>query len=153
MGTINTTFPTSLKKELPKALHDWTAVTGHDFLAALIKPAPTGNYGAATTNYSDLTGNSDEVLGTGYTIGGYDFTAAENIDPDTVGTTAFWGWSINPSWVVATFTTAGVLIYNADSGDRAVYTGYFGATQTVVAGTFTILMPATDEDDAILRLL
>ena len=42
-------------------------VTGDTFNIALIKVAPTGTYGAASTNYTDITGNSDEVSGTGYT--------------------------------------------------------------------------------------
>ena len=37
---------------------------------ALIKSSHSGTYGAATTNYSDVTGVTDEVTGTGYTAGG-----------------------------------------------------------------------------------
>ena len=38
----------------------------------------SGTYGAATTNYSDVTGNSDEASGTKYTAGG------QNLDGDTI---------------------------------------------------------------------
>jgi hypothetical protein len=48
------------------------------FKMALVKATPTGTYGAATTNYSNLTGNSDEVSGTGYTAGG---TTLTNVAP------------------------------------------------------------------------
>src|ERR1700722_19705629 len=40
---------------------------GDTFKIALIKVTPTGTYGAASTSYANITGNSDEVSGTGYT--------------------------------------------------------------------------------------
>ena len=152
-GTITTAFPTSAKAELAQALHNYTATTGNDFRMALALSVVTGTYGAATTNYTNLTGSSDEVAsGGGYTTGGYDFTAANNITPAVSGTTAFWSWGVNPSWTSATFSTSGCLIYNNTNGTRAVYVGSFGGTQTVTAGTFTVLLPTNNSTNAILRL-
>ena len=65
--TVTTAMPTSFKVELLKGLHDLQ--NGADTLKiALLKSqsAGSGTYGAATTNYSTVTGNSDEASGTGY---------------------------------------------------------------------------------------
>ena len=57
----------SFKQELLGGVHD---LDTHTLKIALIKPSPTGNFNKATTNYSDLTANSDEATGTNYTAGG-----------------------------------------------------------------------------------
>ncbi len=152
MGSITTAFPTSAKGELPQALHNFTTTTGHVFKAALIIPSPTGTYGATSTNYSNITGNSDESSGTGYTAGGFAWTAAQNITPATSGTGAYWSWSVNPSWTSASFSTAGCMFYNSSSGNRAVYVGSFGGTETVTSGTFTILLPTNGVGTSVLQL-
>lgn len=144
-----TAMCTSFKSEVAQALHDFTASTGDAFKMALIKVGPAGTYGAASTNYSDITGNSDEVSGTGYTAGG---TALTNVTPSTSGTTAFWSFSPNPSWTSASFSTTACMIYNTSSSNRSVSTHDFGGTQTVTAGTLTIVMPTNDATDAILRI-
>ncbi len=152
MGTITTAFPSTLKQELPQALHNWTTTTGNIFKVALIIPSPAGTYGAATTNYSDLTGNSDEVPnGSGYTTGGFAFTAAQNLTPLLTSTTAYWQWSTNPNWTTATFTTAGCLIYNSNASNRAVYIGSFGGTISVTSGTLTLTLPTNNSTLALLR--
>ena len=152
MAGFTTAMPTSFKQELMEALHNFTASTGNDFKIALGIASPTGTYGAGTTLYSNLTGNSDEVSGTGYTAGGYDITAANNTTPLTSGTTAYTTPNVNPSWTTATFSTSGCIMYNATNGSRAAYVGSFGGTQTVTAGTFTILMPSNSSSTALLRL-
>lgn len=152
MAGFTTAAPTSFKQELFQAVHNFTQTTGHDFRVALGKVSPTGTYGAGTTNYSNLTGNSDEVTGTGYTAGGYDITVANNTTPTTSGTTAFTTPAVNPSWTSATFSTTGCIMYNASASNKAVYVGDFGGTQTVTAGTFTILMPTNNSSTALLRI-
>lgn len=120
---------------------------------ALIKPSPTGTYGAASTNYTDVTGNSDEVSGTGYTAGG---AALTNVSPATSGTTAYVTFSPNPSWTSASFSAAGAMIYNTTqrgpSATPAISVHSFGGTQTVTSGTFTAVMPTADASNAILRI-
>ena len=152
MGSTTTSFPTSAKSELPQGLHNYTITSGNVFKFALIKCTPTGNYGAASTNYSNITGSSDETSGTGYTAGGFAWTAAQNITPSTSGTGAFWSWSVNPSWTSATFSTQGGMIYNSTNGNRAVYTGDFGGCQSVSAGTFTLVLPANGVGTSVLQL-
>lgn len=145
-GTTATIFPAATGSGA-------TSITfnGDLFNVALIIAAPTGNYGAATTNYSGL--GADEVTGTGYTAGGQ--ALATNITPQTSGTTAFWSWSVNPSWTSATFSTGGCEFYNASTRaltGRVVYVGSFGGTQTVTAGTFTLVLPTNNSSNAILRI-
>ncbi len=153
MAGFTTAMPTSFKGELPQAIHNFTITTGHVFKIALGKVGPAGTYGAATVNYSDLTGNSDEVAnGFGYTTGGFAWTAAQNITPQTSGTTAYWQWSVNPSWTVASFSTVGCIIYNSSASNKAVYVGSFGGTETVTLGTLTLVLPTNDSSNALLRL-
>jgi hypothetical protein len=152
MAGFTTAAPTSFKAELPQALHNFTASTGAVFKCALGIAVPVGTYGAATTNYSNLTGNSDEVVGTGYTTGGFAWTAAQNITPATTGTQAYWQWTVNPSWTGASFSTSGCIIYNTSAGNRAVYIGSFGGTQTVSSGTLTLLQPTNGAGTSLLQL-
>jgi len=153
MAGFTTAFPTSAKGELPQALHNYVTTTGNVFKLALGIASPIGTYGAATTNYSNLTGNSDEVPnGSGYTTGGFVWTAAQNITPGTSGTGAFWQWSVNPSWTSASFSTSGCVIYNSSSGNRAVYVGSFGGTQTVTAGTLTLVQPTNGVGTSLLQI-
>lgn len=153
MAGYTTAMPTSYKTELPQAIHNHTTTTGNVFKAALGIPSPTGTYGAATTNYSDLTGNSDEVAnGSGYTTGGFAWTAAQNVTPTSSGTTAFWQWSVNPSWTSATFSTRAVLIYNSSASNKSAYVGDFGGTQSVSSGTLTLTLPTNNNTSALLRI-
>jgi hypothetical protein len=152
MAGFTTAMPTSLKKEFATGTHDFTITTGDDFKCALGKSGPTGTYGAATVNYSDITGNSDENTGTNYSAGGFDFTAANNITPQTSGTTAYWQWNVNPSWTTATITTPGCIIYNASKSNKAVYVGSFGGDQSVIVGTLTLVQPSNTNTTALLRI-
>lgn len=160
MTGFTTAMPTSFKSELMQGLHNFTASTGNDFRVALGIASPTGTYGAATTNYGSGTGaptvanmGTDELpTATGYTQGGFDITAANNVTPTISGTTAYTTPGVNPSWTSATFSTSGCLMYNYTNGTRAAYVGSFGGTQTVTAGTFTILMPTNNSSSALLRL-
>ena len=155
MSGFSTAFPTSAKAELPQAIHNYTITSGNVFKLALGKAAAslTGTYGAATTNYSNLTGNSDELPnGSGYTTLGFAWTAAQNITPTTSGTGAFWQWSVNPSWTSATFTTNGCIGYNSSASNRAVYVGAFGGDQSVSSGTLTLVQPTNGVGTSLLQL-
>lgn len=126
---------------------------GDAFKMALIKVGPAGTYGAASTAYTDITGNSDEVTGTGYVAGG---TALTNVDPTTSGTTAFVDFSPDPSWAAASFSTTGCMIYNTTQNGPTANLGTsvhdFAGTQTVSSGTFTAVIPVPDASNAILRI-
>ena len=148
---ITSAICTSFKKELLDGIHSFLATGGDTYKIALIKAqaSQAGTYGAATTNYSDVTGNSDELGATGgYTTGGNTLT---NIDPTSSGTTAFIDFA-DTSWTSATFTTRGCIIYNTSESDKAVMVIDFGADFSVSGGTFEIQFPTADASNAILRI-
>lgn len=130
-------------------------INGDTFNIALIKYTPTGTYGAASTGYANITSNSDEASGTGYTAGGQVMSA--NVTPATSGTTAYWSWSTNPSWTGATLNVQGCMIYNASNrggyqANNAVYVGDFGGQQQVTSGTLTLSLPPNTSTGAVLRI-
>ena len=116
---ITSALCTSFKVELLEGDQDFT--NGADaYKVALMKAnaSITGTYDATTTNYSDVTGNSDELAaGGGYSTGGFALT---NVNPTSTGTTAFTDFSANASWGSATFTTRGCIIYNTSDSNSAV---------------------------------
>ena len=147
--TISTAMPTSFKVELFKGLHDLQ--NGADTLKiALLKSVSSGSgtYGAATTNYSTVTGNSDETSGTGYSAGGNTLT---NVTPVADGTTAICDFA-DTTWSGASFTTCGAVIYNTNNSNSAVAVLAFGGDQTVSSGDFQIQFPAAAAATAIIRI-
>jgi hypothetical protein len=147
--TVTTAMPTSFKVELLKGLHDFT--NGADvFKIALLKSAAagTGTYGAASTNYSDITGNTDEASGTGYTAGGNTLT---NVTPTADSTTAITDFA-DTTWSSASFTTCGAMIYNTTNSNSACAVLSFGGDQTVSSGDFQIQFPAAAAATAIIRI-
>ena len=152
MPGFTTAMPTSFKVEILKAVHDFTASTGNTFKIALGKATAsvTGTYGAATTSYTDLTGNSDQLPnGSGYTTGGNTLTS---VTPVADGTTAVCDFA-DTTWTSATFTTSGAIIYNdTASGDPACAVLSFGGDQQVSSGDFTIQFPSAAAATAIIRI-
>lgn len=145
-------MPTSFKVEILKAVHNFTTGTGSTFKIALAKATAsvTGTYGAATTSYTNLTANSDELSnGSGYTTGG---NTLVSITPVADGTSAVCDFD-NTTWSAATFTTSGAIIYNdTAAGDPACAVLDFGGDQQVNAGTFQIQFPAAAAATAIIRI-
>jgi hypothetical protein len=139
-----TAICTSWKGEILKGVHNMDAA-GNTLKTALIKVAPTGTYGAASTNYSNITGNSDEVSGTGYTATGASMTNSG------VGTTGIADFG-NVSWTSATFTTTAMMVYNSTQSGKAIALWDFGGTQTVTASTFTITMPTSGASTSLIRI-
>jgi len=152
MPGFTTAMPTSFKVEILKAVHNFTASTGNTFKLALGKATAsiTGTYGAATTSYTTLTGNSDELPnGSGYTTGGSTLTS---VTPVADGTTAVCDFS-DTTFSSATFTTSGAIIYNdTATGDPACAVLNFGGDQSVSSGDFTIQFPAPAAATAIIRI-
>jgi hypothetical protein len=148
-GTITTAMATSFKQQIMQKGHDFTASTGDTFKLALIKFAPTGSYDSTTTAYSAITGNSDEVSGTGYTAGGLSLT---NVTPTTSGTTAYTNFSGTIQWTTATIDAAGMMIYNSSASNHSCGVFDFGGEQKSTAGTFTVNMPSATSSTAILRV-
>ena len=152
MPGFTTAMPTSFKVEVLKAVHNFTASTGNTFKIALGKATAsvTGTYGAATTSYTNLTGNSDELAnGSGYTTGG---NTLVSVTPVADGTTAVCDFD-NTTWTSASFTTSGAIIYNdSAAGDPACAVLSFGGDQQVSTGDFQIQFPSPAAATAIIRI-
>ena len=152
MAGFTTAMPTSFKVEILKAVHNFSNPGGNTFKLALGKGSATlsGTYGASTTSYDTLTGNSDELAnGNGYTTGGNTLTS---VTPVAYGTTAVCDFD-NTTWTTATFTTSGGIIYNdTASGNPACAILSFGGDQQVSSGDFQIQFPAAAAATAIIRI-
>lgn len=142
---ITTAMCTSFKQELFGGVHD---LDTDSIKLALIKATPAGTYGAATTNYSDVTGNSDEASGTNYTTGG------QVLDSATIsvsGTTAIVDFA-EEVFADVTVSTDGCIIYNASQGNKAIAVIDFGGTVSAIAGDLTIEFPTADASNAVIRI-
>ena len=135
---------TSFKVELMKAVHNFTTSTGNTFKLALYDNS--ASFTAATTAYTV----TNEVANSGtYSAGGGTLT---NVTPTSTGTTAFTDFA-DLSFTTATITAFGALIYNdSAAGDPTVCVLDFGGAKTSTSGTFTIVFPAADATNAIIRI-
>ena len=135
---------TSFKVELMRAVHNFTASTGNTFKLALYDNS--ASFTAATTAYTV----TNEVANSGtYSAGGGTLT---NVTPTSTGTTAFTDFA-DLSFTTATITAFGALIYNdSAAGDPTVCVLDFGGAKTSTSGTFTIVFPAADATNAIIRI-
>jgi len=122
--------------------HNFTTSTGNTFKLALY--TSTATLGATTTAYS----TTNEVTGTNYTAGGGTLT---NVTPTSSGTTAFTDFA-DLTFSTVTVTANGALIYNSSASNKAVAVLAFGADKTATAGNFTIVFPAADATNAIIRI-
>ena len=143
---ISTALCSSFKQELLQGVHNFSS---HTFKLALIKASESGTYGAASTNYSNITGNSDEQGNTGtYAAGGATLTGTTI---NLTNTTAHIDFN-NPQFTSATIDANGCMIYNSSASNKAVCVISFGSTQSSDNGTFTITMPADGESTSIIRV-
>jgi hypothetical protein len=138
---ISQALCTSFKVELMTGTHNFT--TGANiFKLALFTSAAT--LGATTTAYSV----TNEASGTNYVAGG---SALTNVTPTSSGTTAFTDFA-DLTFSNVTITANGALIYNSSASNKAVAVLAFGADKTATAGNFTIVFPAADASNAIIRI-
>jgi hypothetical protein len=135
----------SFKGEILQGLHDFdtSGSGGNTFKLALYTSSATLD--ASTTVYT----SSNEVAASGsYAAGGGTLT---NVGVTVSGTTGFTDFD-DLSFTAATITAAGALIYNSTNGNRAVCVLNFGGDKTSTSGTFTIIFPAYDASNAIIRI-
>lgn len=180
-GAIVSSIDSATQVTVSKA-HTGTVTTGTiSFTAdaikmALVKASPSTTFAGTQTNIgtpgtaaSSVTNlGTDEMAntsGVAYTSGGIALT---NVTATTSGATAFIDFSVDPSWTTATFSaTAGITYNNTVRGGhangitanasgsaigRTIEVLDFGGTQTVSAGTFTVVFPTADASNAILRI-
>ena len=134
---------TSFKKELLEAKHNFLLSGCSTFNIALYTSSAT--LSAATTAYT----TSNEVSGTNYSAKGGELT---RIDPSTSGTTALTEFA-DETFSYSTITARGALIFNdSASGDPAVCVLDFGADKSSSSGDFTVVFPAADASNAIIRI-
>jgi len=140
---ITQAMATSFKVEILGGDFDFSSGTADTFKIALFTSAAT--LSAATTAYS----TTNEVSGTGYTAGGNTLTISQVAT--STGTTAFLDFA-DTTWSSATITARGALIYKSGGTNPAVTVLDFGSDKTSTAGDFTIVFPAADASNAILRI-
>ena len=134
---------TSFKKELMTGTHNFTAASDQFKMALYTNSA---SFTAATTAYT----SSNEVTGTNYTAKGNFLTS---VTPTTSGTTALTDFADEVFSNVTISSVRGALIYNeAASGDPSVIILDFGADKGASSGDFTIVFPAADASNAIIRI-
>jgi hypothetical protein len=150
---ITTAMCNSFKQELLGGVHDLDTDT---IKIALIKVSHSGTYGAGTTNYSDLTGATDEAVGTNYTAGGQGLDVPNDegssiISLDTGNNTAFLNFR-DEVFANLTISAVGAIIYNSSKSNKAIALFDFGGTVTSTSGDFTIVFPAAAHNTAVVRI-
>ena len=141
---ITQAMVTSFKVGVLDGTFDFSSGTSQVFKIALFTSAATLD--ATTTAYSV----TNEVSGTGYSAGGNTLTISQV--PTSTGTTAFLDFA-DTTWSNASITARGALIYLADGvTNPAVAVLDFGSDKTSTDGDFTIVFPAADVSNAIIRI-
>ena len=140
---ISQAMCTSFKVELLQGVHSFTNSSGNTFNIALY--TSSASLGAGTTAYT----TSNEVSGTNYTAKGQALT---NVTPTSSSTTALTDFT-DETFSNVTLTARGALIFNdSASGDPAVCVLDFGSDKSASSGDFTIVFPAADSSNAIIRI-
>ena len=140
---ISQAMCTSVKVELLQGVHNFTNSSGNTFNIALY--TSSASLGAGTTAYT----TSNEVSGTNYTAKGQALT---NVTPTSSSTTALTDFT-DETFSNVTLTARGALIFNdSASGDPAVCVLDFGSDKSASSGDFTIVFPAADSSNAIIRI-
>lgn len=140
---------TSFKQQILEGVHDFRATGGDVFNIALY--TNSASFTAATTAYT-ATNEIINTAGSAYVAGGQ---ALGNVNPTTSGTTALTDFA-DETWSTASFTARGAIIYNTTPThtytNPSVLILDFGTDKTADAGDFTIIFPAADASNAILRI-
>ena len=137
---------TTFKKELLYGVHDFK---GDTMKIALY--TNSASFNASTTAFT----TSNEASGTNYTSGGNTLT---KVDPTVSGTTALTDFS-DTTWSSSTITARGALIYNSTPNTTSLSVSNptiivldFGSDKSSSSGDFTIVFPAADASNAIIRI-
>ena len=144
----------SFKREVLNGIHALGTGTGVPArtvsVADVVKCALFLASGSLTPSATTAYGVTSEVANSGsYSAGGSTVTQA---DPALFTNTGTWNPSASLSWTTFTataFDTA--LFYNSSQGNKAIELANFGS-QTIVAGTFTLTMPAAGAATSMIQL-
>jgi hypothetical protein len=141
---ISQAMATSFKVDILNSTFNFSASTTQTFYCALYTSSAT--LGATTTAYS----TANEVSGTNYTAGGNLLTISQVAT--STGTTAWLDFA-NVTWAASTITARGAVLYlNNACTNPAIAVLDFGSDKTSTAGDFTIVFPAADSSNAIIRI-
>jgi hypothetical protein len=146
---ITQAMATSFKVEILDGIHAFgtTVVRGStaadSFYLALYTSAATLD--ATTTAYTA----TNEASGTGYVAGGQ-LLAVSQV-PTSTSTTAWLDFD-NETWTSSSITARGCMIYNSTQSNKCVAVLDFGADKTSTDGDFTVIFPAADSSNAIIRI-
>jgi len=138
---ITQTLTTTFKVNALSQLENFTASSPYTYKLALY--TALAGLDNTTTTYTP----SNEVVGTGYTAGGNNLTIIP-VAGSTTSNVAYISFQ-NVTWTGASFTCRGGLIYNATTG-ASVCVINFGSDKTA-SNTFTVVFPADDSSNAIIR--
>ena len=145
MAITTSAITSSFKNELLGTnAGNFAATSGDIFKLALYTDSSTigpslGSF-TATGQVTDATGD--------YSSGGKDLTGQTH---KLSGTTAIVDFA-NLSYLTATITAMGALIYNTSQENRSVAVLDFVTNKVSTSGTFTIQFPAFNATQAIIRL-
>jgi len=145
MAITTSAITSSFKNELLGTnAGNFAATSGDIFRLALYTDSSTigpslGSF-TATGQVTDATGD--------YSSGGKDLTGQTH---KLSGTTAIVDYA-NLSYLTATITAMGALIYNTSQENRSVAVLDFTTNKVSTSGTFTIQFPAFNATEAIIRL-
>ncbi len=89
-----------------------------------------------------------EVSGPGYVAGG---EVLVNVSVNLSNGIAYASFD-NPTWIAATFSTRGALIYNASKANKSIAVLNFGIDQTMLSQSFQVQLPPNNPDAALIRI-
>lgn len=131
----------SFKEQLLLGVHDFST----DVLKIALYTA-NADLGPTTLVYTSV----DEVSGVAYVATGQVLTGVTVALSQSLGV-AYVSFD-NPTWVAATFTTRGALIYNSSKADKSIAVLNFGLDQTMLSQQFQIQLPTNDPERALIRI-
>ena len=146
---ITQAMATSFKVEILDGIHAFGttvvrgSTTADSFYLALYTNAATLD--ATTTAYTA----TNEASGTGYVAGGQ--LLSVSTAPTSTSTTAWLNFA-NETWTSSSITARGCMIYNYSQSNKCVAVLDFGADKTSTDGDFTVIFPAADSSNAIIRI-
>ena len=140
---ITQAIASTFKQELMQAVHDFdTSGSGGDTFKIALYTA-NADLNQSTTVYA----STNEVSGTGYTLGGKTLTGTT---VNSSGTVAYIDFD-NVIWDPASFTARCALIYNFSKSNKSVAVLDFGSDKTTTT-KFTITMPTNSATNALIRM-
>ena len=144
MAITTSAITSSLKNELLSGTHNFDAVGGNTFkLALYTDSAVIGPSLASFTTAGQVTDSTGD-----YSSGGKALTGQTH---KLSGTTAIVDFA-DLSYLTATITAMGALIYNTNQANKSVAVLDFVSNKTSTSGTFTIQFPNFTDTLAIIRL-